>query len=386
MAFEFFKRFLSGGKGATQAVTASEFFDLYSDTYIRELAFLACVNFTANALSKCEFKTFSGGKELKGNEYYLWNVEPNQNQNSSMFLHKLVHHLYRDNEALVVENAGRLYVADSYDRTEYTLYDDVFRQVTVGDLTFSRSFAAGDVLFFQLSDENVARVVRGLYQSYGKRLAYGMNAYQRSRGTKGTLELEMQSSGNKEYKDHYNAIRNEEFRKFAEADNGVLPLYKGMTFTELSHKTYSSDTTRDIRSMIDDVTDFTARGFGIPPPLLNGSVQDVSSATDQALTFCIDPLADNLQEEITRKRYGRSGYLRGNFLRIDTSSMKHIDLLDVSAGVDKLIGSGVVCVNDLRGLLGLPLIMEPWAWEHVMTKNYATLAELLRSMEGGETT
>ena len=385
MAFEFFKRFLGGGKEQTQTVTADEFFGLYSDTYIRELAFQACVSFTANALSKCEFKTFTGGKELKGNEYYLWNVEPNQNQNSSVFLHKLVHHLYRDNEALVIENAGRLYVADSYDRKEYALYDDIFRQVTVGDFTFNRSFAASDVLFFQLNDENVTRVIRGLYESYRKLLAYGMNAYQKSRGTKGTLEVDMAASGNKEYKERYNAIRNEEFRKFVNEDNSVLPLYKGMKFTELAHKTYSGDTTRDIRSMIDDVTDFTARCFGIPPPLLNGSVQDVSSATDQALTFCIDPLADNIQKEITRKRYGRSGYLRGNYLRIDTSSMKHIDLLDVSAGVDKLISSGVVCVNDLRGLLGLPLIMEPWAWEHFMTKNYAAVAELLRLMEGGET-
>ena len=59
MAFEFFKRLFSGGD-KTEAVTAEEFFDLYSDTYIRELAFHACVSFIANAVSKCEFKTYRG--------------------------------------------------------------------------------------------------------------------------------------------------------------------------------------------------------------------------------------------------------------------------------------------------------------------------------------
>ena len=59
--------------------------------------------------------------------------------------------------------------------------------------------------------------------------------------------------------------------------------------------------------MIDDVVDFTARGFGIPPALLNGSVQDVSSATEQLLTFFADPLADMLEEEMVRQRYGYTG-------------------------------------------------------------------------------
>lgn len=366
-------------------MTVEKFFDLYSDTYIRELAFHACANFVANSISKCEFKTFRRGEEFKGPEYYLWNVEPNQNQSSSVFLHKLIFRLYRHNEALVVENGGRLYVADSYERVPYALYPDLFRQVTVGDFTFGRTFEGGEVLFFRLNDQNVNRVLQGLYESYSKLITYGMKFYQRSRGTKGTLEIDTALTGNKEYKDRYNAIRNEEFRKFVEAENGVLPLFKGMKFDELTHKTYSNDSTRDIRALIDDVTDFNARGFGIPSQIVNGTVQDVDSATDQALTFCIDPLADLLQEEINRKRYGQAAFLAGSFVRIDTSAMKHVDLLDVAAGVDKLVSSGVTCVNEIRGVLGMPLINEPWAWKHFITKNYEEIEKIMNAMEGGET-
>ena len=106
-----------------------ELFELFTDCYVRELAFQSCVNLTANAVSKCEVKTFLGGREVKDREYYLWNLSPNQNQASAAFWHKLVDRLYRDRTALVVENDGKLYVADSFSRREYALYDDVFSQV-----------------------------------------------------------------------------------------------------------------------------------------------------------------------------------------------------------------------------------------------------------------
>lgn len=385
MAFNFF-RWLSGKTAQEpEPVTFAEFFDLSTDLYIRELAFQSCVNLVGNALSKCEFKTYDGNVEKKGDEYYLWNVEPNQNQNSSAFLHKLVHQLFNDRTALVVQYGGKLHVADSFTRREYALYDDLFEQVTVGDFTFNQTFRQSDVLFFEVASEDMRRLTNGLYLSYGKLIAYGIQSYQKSRGTKGAMSVNVQMMGNDEFKRRYEAIQNEGFKRFANADNAVLPLYEGMNFTELAHKTYSQDNTRDIRSMIDDVTDFTARAFGIPPALLDGSVQDVGAATDQFLTFCVDPLVDNIQEEIMRKRYGRQALARGDYIRIDTSSIRHIDLLSASANIDKLVSSGVVCINDIRALLGQPLILEPWAYSHFMTKNYATVAELLKALEGGET-
>lgn len=381
MAFNFFRWLLGKGQEKPQEATATEFFDLDSEVSIRDLAFMTCVNFTANALSKCEFRTFRHGEEYKGPEYYLWNVGPNQNQNSTEFIHKLIHHLYLYNEALVIPNNNMLYVADSYSREEYALYEDVFRQVTIGTFTFDRTFVSHEVLFFRLHDTNINRIVRQLYGSYSKLITYTMDAYQKSRGVKGVLSLDMQMAGNRSYKERFEKIRNEDFKRFITADNAVLPLYKGMDFQELAHKTYSSDSTRDIRAMVDDITDFTARAFGIPASIVTGNLEDVTSAVNQALTFCVDPLADLIQEEINRKRYGRQEYLAGNYLQIDTASMKHIDILETSSGADKLIASGVCCVNDIRGLYGLPLIPDAWAWKNWMTKNYTTTND---AAEGGE--
>ena len=94
MAFNFFK-WLLRARDAPEAVTVEDMFDLFTDCYIRELAFQSCVNLTANAVSKCEIKTFLGGKEVRDREYYLWNLSPNQNQTSAAIWHKLVDRLGR---------------------------------------------------------------------------------------------------------------------------------------------------------------------------------------------------------------------------------------------------------------------------------------------------
>ena len=118
------------------------------DLYIRNLAFQTAVNLIANSISKCEFKTYMGGAETKGKEYYLWNVEPNLNQNSSEFIHKWVDKLYKNNECLIIEQNSQLLVADTFTKKEYALYNHQFSQVTVGDFSFNKTFEMKDVMYF----------------------------------------------------------------------------------------------------------------------------------------------------------------------------------------------------------------------------------------------
>lgn len=366
-----------------EEITAGEAFGLSAELYVRELAFWSCVNTIAGAVSKCEFKTFRGGEMTRGPEWYTWNLSPNKNQSSSTFLHKLIAKLCLCNEALIVEEGGQLLVADSFTRKPYAIYDDVFTQVQIGDFSFQKSFAQSEVLYFKRAERDMRQLSNGLYAVYQKLIDYGMRSYKKSRGSKGVITIDTVASGGTEFKDAYAALKNGEFKAFAEAENAVLPLYRGMNYTDLGSKTYSNEGTRDIKAMIDDVSDFTAKAFGVPPALLRGDVQGTADAMEHFLTFCIDPLCDMLQEEINRKRYLQSDLLRGDCLKIDTKCIKHVDLLSVSAAIDKLIASGAFCVNDIRALVGEPEIHEPWASQHFMTKNYATVADLLAAL--GET-
>lgn len=358
--------------------------ELVADICIREMAFWSAVNLISNAVSKCEFKTFVQGKETKGQEYYLWNLEPNKNQNSSGFIHKWIAQLYRNNECLIIEQNGQLLVADSFMRKPYALLDDVFTGVAVGDFTFNRSFVQSEVLYWQLHSQDMRKVTNALYSSYSKLLAYSMKAYQRSRGTKGIFEYGTLPIAGSEERKAFDAIINEKMKKWLEGDNAALPLGGGQKFTELEKKTYASESTRDIRALVDDISDFTAKGFGISPPLLRGDVQGTKDATDNLLTFCIDPLVDHLSEEINRKRSGYAGFAAGTFLQIDTKAIKHVDLLSAATSIDKLIASGAFTINDIRKLVGEQPIDKEFADAHWMTKNYSTVADLLAALEGGE--
>lgn len=387
MGISIFERFKkktgdAAEKVSVKEITENDMWQIAEEIYVRELAFWAVVDRIAAAVSKCEFKTYMAHKPTRSLEYYLWNVEPNKNQNSSTFLQKLISKLYRDNECLVIEANGQILVADSYQKKKYALYDYVFTQVTVEEFTFEKAFLQSDVLYWELNDKNMRTLINGLYNSYKALIAYGMKSYGKSRGNRGILNVSAIAEGKENFQATYEKMMNERFKNFFGAENAVLPLFEGYEYEDIGSKTYSNEGTRDIRAMIDDVTDFTARAFSFPPALAKGDVQDTSKAIDELLTFCIDPLADKLQEEINRKRNGYEGYLKGNYLKIDTTAIKHIDLFDVATAIDKIISSGAFCVNDVRRALGEEEIEEEWANQHFMTKNYSTIQDLLDSFQG----
>lgn len=113
----------------------------------------------------------------------------------------------------------------------------------------------------------------------------------------------------------------------------------------------------------------------IPIVLVNGKVEATGDANKRFLTSVIDPLADQWQEEINRKRYGFEAWKRGTYMRVDTSAILHFDIFEAAASVEKIIGSAMTTVNDVRRAAGMEPITEPWADEHYMTKNIATVGE-----------
>ncbi len=346
---------------------------LYAEAQARELAFETAVGLISGCIRKCEFKTRHKGKQIREKEWFLWNVEPNINQSSSAFLHKLIRTLYLKGEALVLVIDDQLLVADSYARRKYAVYPDHFDNVVIGDWKLDGNFYGDDVLFFTLGEKNVKQVLDLVTIAHTKLLSYSINAYRQSRGRKGVFTLDAMAAGKEDEKEF--AMLQQRFKSFFEADNAVMPLKNGQKYDELDSKTYSSDTTRDIRSLVDDIQDFTARAFGIPPVLMRGDVAGIDGAMDLLLTTCVDPLVVMLEEEINRKRNGYDGLRRGTWLTIDTTAIKHIDLLTMAPSIDKLISSGVQSVNDIRRLIGQEEIDEDWANKHFITKNYIGLDE-----------
>lgn len=368
-------------------VSCEELYRLTEELRVRELAFNTCVNMIANAVGKCEFKTFLKRQPVQKDEYYLWNFEPNINQNSTAFLHKLIYTLYSQNEALVISVKHRdghemLLVADSFsNNVDYAQRQHEYTNVTVGETTYDKTFYEKDVLHFQLNHKDIKPVVDGLYQSYHLLLAAAMKNYTWGSGKHLKVHVSQIMQGDPEFADKLRDTINKQVKPWLNGDGGVLPEFDGYQYSNMGGDPDTQRSTRDIRALVDDIFTFTANAFGIPPVLLLGDVAGTQDATNRWLTTCIDPLCDQLQEEIIRKRYGRQGWLEGNYLKIDTTTIIHFDMFANAANVEKLIGSGAYSINDVRAAAGQSEIAEDWADQHWLTLNISTMETAARTAE-----
>lgn len=349
---------------------------------IEEFAINSAINLITGCISKCEFRTYINSKEVKGDEYYLWNIEPNKNQNSSEFIQEFLYKLLKKNECLIVEVHEELFIADSFYRNEFAIKEDYFEGVTIKDFTFDKTFRMSDVLYFRLNNEDIRSLISDVSNGYNELLNLATGKYKRSGGRKGKVELDSISAGNEEEKEAINELFEKRFKTYFEAENAVITIPKGVNYTEQNGEGNKKSTSEisDIQNITKEIFDRVAQAYKIPTAILRGDIADVDKITENLLTFGIDPLVDMVVEEINRKRFGKKAYLKGSYLDIDTTCIKHIDVFAIADKIDKLIADGVYSIDGILRKIGEPQLKTEWSEKHWITKNYSGIENL----EGGE--
>ena len=115
-----------------------------------------------------------------------------------------------------------------------------------------------------------------------------------------------------------------------------------------------------------------------------GDVSDVEKITKNFLTFAIDPICEKFGEEATRKRYGARQFANGNYIDVNTNCIQHIDIFEQATNSDKLLSSGLYCIDELRVKLGDTALGEEWSRAHYITKNYAEASQFDHLGKGAE--
>ena len=354
----------------------------------KELAISTCINLIANAISQCTARTYENNIETFGQEHYILNVRPNINESSTVLWHKAIESMVHHGEALVVNINGCLYVADSYVVNEYPIKGNIYESVVIGNLSLNKKFNQSEVIVLRLNNNNIKRLIDGLYSSYEEMLNLCTEKYKQDNQQKYVLELDNLKVGDKGFNDKYREAMQEQLGEFLNSQNAVLPLFKGQTLTDVS-KT-SSASSNDFQSLIENLFKTVAQAFNIPLDLLFGKTDNIDKVTKQFLTFTIEPIASMISEELSAKLYdGFVGFQKGNYVRLDTSDIQHISILEMANAIDKLISSGGYTINDLRVMTGYSKINEEFADKHWMTKNYCLAEDMLNPVndepKGGET-
>lgn len=142
----------------------------------------------------------------------------------------------------------------------------------------------------------------------------------------------------------------------------------------------NSSTSRDVSDLINDIFNYVAIAFHVPIGILKGDVADIEKQMDSFLAFCINPIAELIQDEFNRKMYTQKEYIERTYLKIDTTKIKVVDITKLATALDKLFAIGGLSINDILIILGREPIGEEWANKRFVTKNY----QETDSLEGGE--
>lgn len=386
MGIRFFEWLRERAQADVKDVTTMELAAAAQEFQIRQLAFWSCVNLVAAALGRCEFRTYRDGKEIREREYYTWNVSPNRNQNSSAFVHEVAAKLYKENEALLVSEpyGDGVLLARSWSLDD-SGYTNVYRHIDVGVKGHEIvSLRESEVLHLKLHARNMDVVIGAMNESYLRLVRAAMNNYLFSAGQHWKVTIARLAQGADDFEQKFAQILENQIKPFFNSESAILPEFEGYKYSQVSGGTEKKAESSEVRSLIEDVFNFTARGFLIPAVLSNGKIEGTADAKTRLLTDVVDPIADQLSEEINRKRYGYEAWRAGSCVRVDTSAIVHFDMFANAANVEKLIGSGAWSVNEVRRAAGDAPINEPWADEHFLTLNMTALKKALETIQKEE--
>lgn len=356
--------------------------EIVGEIFYKELAIQSSINLIANTITKAEFLTYEKGKKTRSSNYYLLNVEPNQNKSASKFWRDVVTKLVYENECLVIQRGQMFYVAESFETVKFAFKENIYKNIIVEGYELRDVYTESQVFHFELHDQNIRIVIDGLYNSYSKLIQSSSKSYRRNKAKRGTLEYNTSytqtEKGQKELED----LLNNRFKRFFEAENGaVLPLTNGLKYTGIEDKVAkTSNESRETRAFIDDIFDFVGIAFQIPPQLLKGNVADTENSVNNFLTFCVNPIAKLMTDEINRKLYGKKSFLENTYCRLDTSNVKVVELKNIANALDVLTRIGAYSVDDSLRALGMEPLNTKWSQIRWMTRNYQTIESMV---EGG---
>lgn len=346
------------------------------------LALQIAVSYVANTISQCEIKTYESGKEVRNELYYLLNVNPNPNQNSSQFMTDLIERYYYDGEALAVKYGPSIYVADGFSQEECPTKANVFSSVSIEGMGVARRFEAGKAFYFRLSNKNITELVQLMYGEYGKAMGAAVDRFVSSNSEKYKLELSNIAAGDAEFQKQFNEVIKGQLQDFIESNKAVYPQFQGTNLSKFDGGSAASSS--DIIAMRKEIFEVVGQAFKIPMSMMYGNITNMNDIVKVYLSLCINPLAQMISEELTRKTTDYEKWKRGDRVVVDTSTINYVDILEVADNVEKLIGSGAFTINNILKRCGYDTISEDFADEHFLTKNIASVNEAATPLEGGE--
>lgn len=370
---------------------ASGLYDLkLNQLAAKELAVEKCIDLISKAIARLEFKVYENvnGKinSIKNNVYYQLNIRPNDNSDGTTFWKDVIRKLIKDKEALVVIMGSKLYLADTFDKSNDVIYSKTFKNVHVKTLNndtsykLNKNFKMDDVFYFSLGESEISRLIDNFFIDYGKLIAFASLDFKLKNSKKIRVKfpgnnpnvISNDGTGEKKFttKEYLDLIAKDLFSD----DPALISIPGNIELTNLMGD--NAKTSEDYRKLIEGAFNTVASAFNIPIDIMLGNKTDKSTSTTDLVTNAYLPFIEIIEDGVNSKIVTKEEYLNGSKVRIDRTKLQHVSIIDISKDSEALFRIGF-SHNDIREIGGLEPINEPWANEHYVTKNYT-------SEKGGE--
>jgi HK97 family phage portal protein len=347
--------------------------------YLKKLALETCINFIGRTISQSDFRFMVKGKRQLNDWHYLLNVRPNTDQSAADFWQKFIYELIYENEVLVVlSDTNDLLIADSFTRDEYAVYPDVFRDVTVKDYTFQRTFKMDEVIYLTYNNEKLTTFMDGMFNDYADLFSRMMEVSLRNNQIRGTVNIDSTQSLDKENTAKLQSFIDKLFNAFRNNSVALVPKLKGFEYNEVAKGENNGQSVDELTKLKKSLIDDVANILGIPNALIHGNLSDYETSIKSYVRFCNSPIVKKIQDELNAKLITKQDYLSGT--KVDVFGLTERDLIENAEAVDKLVASGAFTRNEVRELFGKERAEDPELDKFVITKNYQSAG----AIKGGE--
>ncbi|GGC84316.1 phage portal protein [Enterococcus wangshanyuanii] len=390
------RRFFSDGQKGKSNDFKTVLEDWGRNPKYKQYALNVCISRIANTISLCDFQTYVNGKKEQGDNWWLFNYEPNKNQNKTDFIFDLIYQMifnYEDGALVIQSKEGNLIVATDFIVEKYSFEQNIYKNITLpGGYQLKRSLKEEDVLHFKLNNGKVKEIIDSVYEDYGKLINGTIRNYNRGNAIKlklmiGTAFEQFKTKMvenpdgtiSTEYDEILDEIFTERFKAIFSDKDSLTPMEEGLSLDKIEaapgNTKSGAVTTRDITSTFEDILNMTADAMGIPRGIIKGDVADNEGLNNKYIDDAIRPIAGILQFEINRKLYRKELVLKGTKMKIQTNVIYTHDPVAFANAAEAYLRIGVYSPNDILLKLGEEPIDQDWANEYYVTKNYQNAKE-----------
>lgn len=355
--------------------------------YIYNIAEAHAIDIIARTIASCEIETFEKNKKTesiestKGELYWLLNISPNDYENGTSFMYKLMINLLVEKKALVLINQyntkKELYIADDFDISKDIYNRKSFSNIKITDdeentLNLVKTYNTDNAIYFSVKNKLYNKVSEDFKENTIKILKAAQKSFIASNVPKWRLTNEgnqpkfIDPETKQEIK--YDKYKEKLTEGLLDDEASVILLSKLFELSNLNEK--GNKTLSDFELMAKRISDTVAQKWNIPLDVFYGTKTEKSNGNNDFITFSLKLYFEMLDDGLNKGLVGEKDFISGEYIKINRLNINHKDLIDKASGWDKLISNGF-SFNQLSKFLGLPTIDEDWANTHYITKNYA---------------